>query len=320
MPLTVCVIGAGATGGAYGAMAARGGAAVTFVQRGAHGQKMAAEGLVVASGEGAWPEAVRPRVVADAAALVTAHERFDVVLVAVKSADLTAVLPAAAALAGTGPGAGIVVLAQNGVDAEGHARGIVPAEQLVGAVAIISAWVPTPGRVEYRGHVRLLVGAPAPAAQAAAERLAKALADVGVPASFSPDLASTRWTKLVWNNAWNVITTLTGLTVGHAARTPALRALAARAMAETAAVARASGVNLPAGIVELCLAQADAVGETSTSMLQDRLAGRPLEVEALCGTIVARGLALGIPTPVNDAFYPLLLGVHEAVAPGRKPG
>jgi 2-dehydropantoate 2-reductase len=257
----------------------------------------------------------RPRVVASVDEL--GDESFDVVLVTVKTADLVAALPAAARLAGA---RGTVVTAQNGVEAEAIAAPYVPAAQLVGAVLLIGASVPEPGVVEMNGMARVIVGAPVNAAEPAARRVAEGLAASGLPASFTPDLESARWSKLVWNNAWNVLTCLTGLPVASAAHVPEVRALARRAMEETAAVARASGVSLPDEIVDICLMQAEAVGETKTSMLQDRLAGRPLEVDALCGVIVRKGKELGVPTPVNDVLLALVLGVSQAVAPGRKTG
>jgi 2-dehydropantoate 2-reductase len=47
-------------------------------------------------------------------------------------------------------------------------------------------------------------------------------------------------------------------------------------------------------------------------MYFDRLAGRPLEVEALTGAIVAAGKRRGIPTPLNRALLSLLRAISEA--------
>jgi 2-dehydropantoate 2-reductase len=52
--------------------------------------------------------------------------------------------------------------------------------------------------------------------------------------------------------------------------------------------------------------------ELGTSMYFDRLAGRPLEVEALTGAIVAAGQRLGVPTPLNGALLTLLRAVSDA--------
>jgi 2-dehydropantoate 2-reductase len=309
--LRMLVIGAGATGGHFGALAASGGADVTFVQRGPHGAAMRDRGVMV-RGPG-LQLAARPRVVARPEDV--RGDRFDVVLVAVKSADLRSVLPAAADCCSPG---GAVVIGQNGVDADSVAAQTVPAAQLVGAVLFISAWVSEPGIVQVNGKGQMILGAMSPQADPVARRLAAELAACGLPAAYTAQLASARWAKLVFNNAWNVLTCLTGLTVGAVARTPELRELAARAMTEVVGVARASGVELCDAMVDVCLRQGDEVGETRTSMLQDRLARRPLEVEALCGAIVKRGRRLGVATPVNDLLYALMLGVDQArVEPGH---
>jgi 2-dehydropantoate 2-reductase len=47
-------------------------------------------------------------------------------------------------------------------------------------------------------------------------------------------------------------------------------------------------------------------------MYFDRLAGRPLEIEALNGAIVAAGERHGIPTPLNRALLALLRAVNDA--------
>ena len=305
MPLSMLVIGAGATGGHFGALASCGGADVTFVQRGAHGAAMRDRGVMVC-GPGLQLTA-RPRVVARPEDL--GGGRFDVVLVAVKSADLRSVLPTAAACCSPN---GAVVIGQNGIDADAVAAQTVPAEKLVGAVLLISAWVSEPGIVQVNGKGEMIVGAISLEADPIARLVAAELAACGLPALHTPQLELARWTKLVFNNSWNVLTCLTGLTVGAVARTPELRDLAARAMSEVVNVARASGVDLDDAMVDVCLRQGDDVGESRTSMLQDRLAGRPLEVEALCGAIVKRGEHLGVATPVNHLLYALLLGVDRA--------
>lgn len=305
MALKLLVFGAGATGCHFGALAARGGADVTFVQRGPHGAAMRERGARV-RGPGVEID-VRPRVVARCEEL--SAERFDAVLVAVKSPDLPAALPAAAAMCAP---AGAVVVSQNGIDADALAAEVVPARHLVGAVLFVSAWVSEPGVVDVNGPGQLVLGAISPAGAPAAQRVAAELAACGLRALYTADLPLARWAKLLYNNAWNVLTCLTGLTVGEAARSSELRGLAARAMSEVVEVARATGVGLSEAMANACLREGEMVGETRTSMLQDRLAGRPLEVEALCGAVVRRARDLGVPTPVNDCLYALLIGVDRA--------
>jgi 2-dehydropantoate 2-reductase len=54
--------------------------------------------------------------------------------------------------------------------------------------------------------------------------------------------------------------------------------------------------------------------ELGTSMYFDRLAGRPFEVEALTGAIVAAGERLAIPTPLNGMFLTLLRAIADAAS------
>ena len=52
-------------------------------------------------------------------------------------------------------------------------------------------------------------------------------------------------------------------------------------------------------------------------MYFDRVAGRPLEVEALTGAIAAAGERYAIATPVNRALLTLLRAISDAASPPR---
>jgi len=51
--------------------------------------------------------------------------------------------------------------------------------------------------------------------------------------------------------------------------------------------------------------------DTGSSILLDRLAGRPLEWDALNGVVRRFGRRHGIPTPVSDVVAPLLAAISE---------
>jgi 2-dehydropantoate 2-reductase len=130
------------------------------------------------------------------------------------------------------------------------------------------------------------------------------------------DFKTQAWRKLLINAVANPITCLT-LRRQEVLRRPDIHALCLGVLDEAAAVARADGASLPADEPARAMAKLYTFPpEVGTSMYFDRLAGRPLEVEALTGAIVAAGERLGVPTPLNGALLTLLRAVSEAA--GRR--
>ena len=79
------------------------------------------------------------------------------------------------------------------------------------------------------------------------------------------------------------------------------------AVAEVEAVARAEGVDVSVTVAREIREYMDALpAATRSSMLIDLLQGKRIEVEALQGTIVRRGQALGVATPIVTALYEVL--------------
>jgi 2-dehydropantoate 2-reductase len=67
------------------------------------------------------------------------------------------------------------------------------------------------------------------------------------------------------------------------------------------------GVPVAADVRAQKLRYLDASPPTMrSSMMVDITSGRPVELEALMGTVVRRGLAAGIPTPVMTTIYGIL--------------
>jgi 2-dehydropantoate 2-reductase len=73
-------------------------------------------------------------------------------------------------------------------------------------------------------------------------------------------------------------------------------------MLEVEAVSRKLGMELPVSIDQR-IAGAEKVGEHKTSMLQDLEAGRPMELEALVGSVVELGERVGIAMAYTRTAY-----------------
>lgn len=128
------------------------------------------------------------------------------------------------------------------------------------------------------------------------------------------DFVTLQWRKLLLNAVANPMTALTRqrMAVLHHAD---VRALCMDVLNEAVAVGRASGARFPDDEASAMLATVLALSPTfGTSMYADCLGGRPLEVDALTGAIVAAGEALGVPTPVNRTMLALLRAISDANA------
>ena len=73
-------------------------------------------------------------------------------------------------------------------------------------------------------------------------------------------------------------------------------------MREAQAVAEKLGVRFKVSL-DKRIAGAEGVGKHKTSMLQDVEAGRPLELEALVGSVRELGRVTATPTPTIDSVY-----------------
>jgi 2-dehydropantoate 2-reductase len=207
-----------------------------------------------------------------------------------------------------GPSTRLAVL-QNGID---HAERVAP---FVGGSRVVPAVVYYNGERIAVDHVRFRRVADyelAVADDADGRDFAALFASTQFRVVLCPDMLTLQWRKLLVNAVANPITALTLQRQG-VLRRPDIRALCQQVMEEAATVAVAAGARLAPGepktILEKLLTVPPQLG---TSMYFDRQAGRPLEVEALNGAIVAAGKRLGVPTPLNGALLALLRAVSDA--------
>ena len=107
---------------------------------------------------------------------------------------------------------------------------------------------------------------------------------------------------------------MTRLTLGQLGADPELRHLMVGVMRETLAVAAALGWDLRAEIDVEKVSQRGAGRDMGvrSSMLQDTLKKRPLEIDALLGHTQAFAREAGVGVPVIDIVLPLLRALDRA--------
>lgn len=118
-------------------------------------------------------------------------------------------------------------------------------------------------------------------------------------ATSDPDIHETIWEKIAFNAALNTLSAVTGQTVGEIGSNEEARRIVDRVLNESIAVAQAQGITPQRERVEAALQNAyKHHKDHKTSMLQDRQAGRPTEIDVIGGAVVRLGQETGIPTPV----------------------
>lgn len=150
--------------------------------------------------------------------------------------------------------------------------------------------------------------APRPASMDEVRRLADACTRSGMDVIAMEDARGAQWTKLIFNSASNAMGALTRLPHGIACEQvwPVMSALAE----EGIAVSKALGVTLDGDPVALLEYGKQVAYKHKPSMLQDVLAQRATEVDALNGGIAKIGKEIGVPTPLNDAMTVMIKGLE----------
>ncbi|CAA2101356.1 hypothetical protein MBUL_01135 [Methylobacterium bullatum] len=330
--MSIAIVGAGAIGGFLGVRLANIGEDVTFIARGANLDAIRSNGMRLIEENGSEIH------VKNLKATKSMEEAgvHDVVLLTVKAHQVG---PIAAELHHLiGPDT-IVVTMQNGIPwwyfSGGHGGelagthletadpGRLIAEYLdpkhvIGSVVYPAAVLTEPGVVQViEGHrfgLGELDGSMSPRVQALAQLLIKA----GFRAPVTSDIRAEIWLKLWGNLSFNPISALSHATLVDICQFPETRALAADMMREAETIANKLGITFKLGI-ERRIAGAEKVGAHKTSMLQDVEAGRPIELEALVGSIIELGRLTDTPTPHIGTVYALMRLLSQSLerAQGR---
>lgn len=187
----------------------------------------------------------------------------------------------------------------NSVDPEGMIDRLLPATQVIGAITFITAQTQAPGQVRSTNPYLITLGElthqPSERVQAVCELLERA----GIEGRPCDRIRDPLWTKIIANLSSNPLSVVSGATLDQLYADPKLAPLVRRILDETLLVAAAYGARInfaPPTFMEM----GAAMGAVKTSMLQDYLAGRPLELATIGDAVVELAARVGIAMPVTQ--------------------
>jgi 2-dehydropantoate 2-reductase len=193
-----------------------------------------------------------------------------------------------------------VAIIQNGVEHIARFEKHLEKSRLVPVMIDLPADRVSPGKSVQRGPAKMVV----PEGQNGADFL-KLFAHTNFDATETRDFTSAIWRKLCLNSAGAVSAVL--LKGAGISQHDGVAELMRSIVRECIAVARAEGATLADSIPDEIVAGARrAPKDAENSMVADRRAGRPMEIDTRNGVIVRLGRKHGVPAPMNALMVALL--------------
>ena len=282
---SVAVLGPGGIGGLFAALLARRGNRVTCIARPTTAESLAEHGLKLTS-----------PMLGDAVVPVEAATRLkgpvDVLLVTVKATQLAQAMEAIpAALLGDA----LVVPFLNGIDHLGWLRERYPAQQVVAGTIQVESTRVGPGVIEHASPFAIVELAAGTADRARVDELGACLAETGLDVTVREDEALVLWSKLTVLAPIALVTTWAAAPFGEA-RAQHWDEIEA-VVHEIAQAAAADGVEVDEARTILRLR--GVPDGMRSSMQKDAAAGRPIELDAIGGSILRAAERAGVQAPAT---------------------
>ena len=315
--MKICIFGAGAIGGFVGAKLADAGAEVSMVARGAHLSEMKKNGLTLLE-DGSDPKRIMVRVAQDPLELGAQ----DYVFVTLKAHSVPYVAESMSPLFHDDT---TIVSGVNGipwwyfhkiggelegtrlssVDPDNKQWDLFGPNRVLGCVVYPAAEVIKPGVIRHIEGNKFSLGEPNGEKSQRSLLLSEALRSAGLKAPVRKKIRDEIWVKLWGNLSFNPISALTHATLDVLCEDRDTRQVLRTMMLEAKEIGEKLGVNFPID-VEQRINGGAAVGSHKTSMLQDLELSRPLEIDAILGSVQELGQITKTSTPTIDTVLAII--------------
>lgn len=298
--MKIAIYGTGGVGGYFGGRLAQAGADVHLIARGDHLDALQRDGLRVKSVYGDFTVDVPAT---DDPAEIGPCEY---VLFTVKSFDTE---EAARELFPLLDDDTVVISLQNGLDNEEKIAAEIGREHVMGGVSYIFSTIAEPGVIEHTGGpTSFTIGELDGGRSDRAERFVEWCERTeGMDAELSEAIQTDLWRKAAFICAQAGMTATVRLPLGEIRDDDESWRMYRRLIDEVCRVGRAMGIEMPDGTVSQWMEFANALDADAYSSLHyDMTHDKPMELDALHGTIVRRGREYDVAVPMNDAVYAIL--------------
>lgn len=302
--MKIAIIGCGAMGSIYAARLAMAGDDVLVVDRSQGSVDHIARNGLRVSGPG-YDQTVPLRAVTTAPA-----ETMDLIVLAVKAADVTAA--AQQALPMLGPDTPVLTI-QNGLGSADTVAGIVGEQRVaVGIASGFGAARLKPGHVQHNAMRAMRFGPYSSLPHNTVRSIAATWTQAGFDAAAVTDIAAMQWEKLICNVAYSGPCALTHLRVGEVMDDPEMGPVSRAAATEAWNVARALGIGI--AVTDPVAHVRDfgaAMPNAKPSALLDHEAHRVSEIDVINGAIPRQGARVGVEAPVNATVTALVKTIER---------
>ena len=298
--MKIAVMGAGGIGGCYGGLLAKARNDVTLIARGAHLAAIKEKGLQLIQPEGDFTVAVAAT---DDPSQVGPVE---LVIFSVKAHQNSIAIPLIEPLIGE---ATTLLTIQNGEERADELGQDYGAERVLPGSAYLLSNITSPGVIKQLSLVpRVAFGESNGDRSQRAVAIRDSFCEANIEAELSDNISKALWSKLLYNSPANAMASAARLSPRDLIEYPHGAAMFRSAIQEVANVGTAYGIPFGQDDVQgaMDLITARPMGARG-SMQADLEAGRPLELEAIVGSVRRIGRKVNVPTPVFDMLYTLLL-------------
>lgn len=308
--MKIGVAGAGAVGSVFGGLLSNAGYEVVFMARGEHLKAMKEFGLILEGRKETYK--INKEFIAEP----SGFSDVDVILFCFKSNDTR---ERALELKRVIKPETVIVTLQNGVDNEEVLSEIFGKERVISAASYVQAKVSSPGNVKQEGRIKLEIGELHENSYNSCANIVEMFRESKIDIKHVDNIMEHKWKKLLWNVTFNPLSATMQVRVGEILEDSNLYEIANNVCIESIRVAKKLGIPLDAEkTLTTIFDNATYAREHQTSMLQDRIQNKKMEVESMCGFIVKKGEEQNVSTPTLTTIYNMLTFINKEINPIQK--